>query len=165
MDSSKRLHHHIVLAIALAVVWLALSGHFGSLLLWLGAASVAFSVWMASRMSAFDEELHPAQFETLPTIMYIGWLTREVMLSALDVSKRVLDPGLPISPVAIKVPLTQRTELGRVVYANSITLTPGTVSIDLSEHSVTVHALSQEGADSLAAGEMDRRVSTLERGH
>ena len=86
------------------------------------------------------------------------------MISAVDVSKRVLDPKLPISPRAITLPLSQRTDIGRVTYANSITLTPGTVSIDLGEDFVRVHALTSEGAQALIEGEMDRRVTALERG-
>jgi len=51
-----------------------------------------------------------------------------------------------------------------VIYANSITLTPGTVTLDLEEGHVTVHALTREGAQALASGEMDGRVTALEEG-
>ena len=112
----------------------------------------------------FDEEVHPAHFHLVPCLKYWLWLTREVVISAVDVSKRVLDPKLPISPRAITLPLSQRTDIGRVTYANSITLTPGTVSIDLGEDFVRVHALTSEGAQALIEGEMDRRVTALERG-
>jgi len=121
-------------------------------------------VWIAARMELIDPEVNPAQFHLLPSLLYLGWLAREVVLSAIDVSKRVLDPRLPISPRAITLPLSQRTELGRTVYANSITLTPGTVSIDLGEDFVRVHALTEAGAQALIDGDMDRRVAALERG-
>jgi multicomponent Na+:H+ antiporter subunit E len=64
----------------------------------------------------------------------------------------------------VTLPVSQRTEIGRALYANSITLTPGTVSIDLGEDYVSVHALTEEGAQALIEGEMDRRVAALERG-
>jgi multicomponent Na+:H+ antiporter subunit E len=164
MQRTRYVHHYIVLTVSLAVLWLALSGHYTGLLLCLGALSVLLCVWLASRMEVFDEEVHLAQFHALPSLKYAVWLTREVVLSAVDVSRCVLDPTLPISPRAITLPLSQRTELGRAVYANSITLTPGTVSIDLGEDFVMVHALSKAGADALVEGEMDRRVAALERG-
>lgn len=164
MLTSNSVHHYIVLTIALAVLWLALSGHFTPLLMSIGLVCVFFCVWISARMGVFDAEVHPAQFHVLPCLLYVVWLAREVVLSAVDVSKRVLDPQLPISPRAVTLPLSQRTELGRAVYANSITLTPGTVSIDLGEDFVRVHALTEDGAAALIQGEMDRRVAALERG-
>jgi len=164
MNARHRIHHSLVLAAVLALLWIALSGHYTPLLLSLGAASVGLCVWLAARMGVFDEEVHPGQFHLLPCLGYAGWLAREVVLSAVDVSRRVLDPELPIDPVVVRLPLAQRTDAGRAIYANSITLTPGTVSIDLSDDTVEVHALTSAGAEALAGGEMNRRVAALERG-
>lgn len=164
MDANNSVHQGLVLTGTLAVLWLALSGHYTPLLLFLGAASVALCVWVAARMSILDEEIHPAQFRLLPCLKYAGWLTREVWVSALDVARRVLTPSLPISPQVVSLPLAQRTDAGRAVYANSITLTPGTVSIDLGQDFVQVHALTREGAEALRAGDMNQRVAALERG-
>ena len=155
-------HHYIVLTVSLAAVWLGLSGHYTGLLLFLGVLCVALCVWIAARMELIDAEVNPAQFHLLPSLLYLGWLAREVVLSAIDVSKRVLDPRLPISPRAITLPLSQRTELGRTVYANSITLTPGTVSIDLPGGELLVHALHADAAAGVEAGDMDRRCRALE---
>ena len=164
MQPTRYTHQYTLLTASLIGVWLGLSGHFTALLLVLGLLSVALCVWIAARMEVVDAEVHPAQFHLLPCVMYVGWLTREVVLSAVDVAKRVLDPQLPISPLAVTLPLSQRTEMGRTIYANSITLTPGTVSIDLGEDFVTVHALTEAGARALVEGEMNRRVAALERG-
>jgi multicomponent Na+:H+ antiporter subunit E len=164
MEARYSVHHGLVLAGTLAVLWLALSGHYTGLLLCLGFASVVLCVWIAARMGILDEETHPAQFHLLPCLLYGAWLTREIWVSALDVARRVLDPSLPISPRVVSLPLAQRTDAGRVVYANSITLTPGTVSIDLGKDFVQVHALTEEGAQALAGGEMNDRVAALERG-
>ena len=84
------------------------------------------------------------------------------MLANIDVSRRILDPKLPIRPNFIRVKASQQGDLGRVIYANSITLTPGTVSVDMEADEITVHALSYEGAAEDMSGEMDRRVSALE---
>ncbi len=164
MRPTQSVHHHIVLCVALTALWLGLSGHFSGLLLTFGVLCVAFCVWLAVRMAVFDAEVHPAHFHLVPCLKYWLWLTREVVISAIDVSKRILDPQMPISPRAITLPLTQRTDMGRVTYANSITLTPGTVSIDLGDDYVRVHALTSEGAEALLEGDMDRRVTALERG-
>lgn len=164
MDARYSVHHGLVLAGGLAVLWLVLSGHYTGLLLGLGAASVALCVWIAARMGILDEEVHPARFHLLPCLLYGLWLTREIWVSALDVARRVLDPALPISPRVVSLPLAQKTDAGRAVYANSITLTPGTVSIDLGKDFVQVHALTEQGADALQAGEMNNRVAALERG-
>ena len=79
-------------------------------------------------------------------------------------SVQVLDPKLPISPRMVVFHGSQKTDLGRVIYGNSITLTPGTVSLDVREERIFVHALTEVSARSLLDGEMDRRVSALERG-
>lgn len=164
MKPRDSIHKTIVLAATLAGLWLVLSGHYNPLMLTLGAASVAICVWLAQRMEVFDEEVHPAHFHLLPLLRYWVWLLHQIVLSALDVARRVLDPALPIDPVVVTVPLAQRTDIGRTTYANSITLTPGTVCMDLNEHTARVHALSEEGAIALREGEMNRRVAAMERG-
>jgi len=78
------------------------------------------------------------------------------------VTRRVLHPKLPISPTLERISVSQRTDLGRVIYANSITLTPGTISIELDEDTVLVHAISAAGMADLKGAEMSRRVCALE---
>ncbi len=78
------------------------------------------------------------------------------------VARQVLRPSLPISPTLIKVAARQRTELCQVIFANSITLTPGTISIDIAEGMITVHALTAAAAADVEAGEMNRRVAVIE---
>ena len=154
--------HAISLTLVLIGLWLALSGMFKTLLLALGLGSCLFVVYIASRMDVVDHEGQPIHLHPIRLVRYLGWLAVEIVKSNLDVARRILDPSLPIEPTLVRVPCSQRTDIGRVIYANSITLTPGTVSIDLDDRFVTVHALTVEGAESLAAGEMDARVSALE---
>ncbi|MDP1718034.1 MAG: Na+/H+ antiporter subunit E, partial [Burkholderiales bacterium] len=85
-----------------------------------------------------------------------------IVKSAWDVSKIILNPRLPISPTLIRVKTTQKTAVGVVTYANSITLTPGTISVDVKQGEILVHALTCEGAAGLQSGEMDRRVTRFE---
>ena len=87
---------------------------------------------------------------------------KEIVLSNLAVARVILDPKLPIHPRILRVPAGQRSDLGQVIYANSITLTPGTVTLDVRDGHMLVHALTTESAKGLLTGEMDRRVAQLE---
>ena len=141
--------------------WLLLSGHYGRLLLSLGFASTLGAVAIALRMEIVDRETYPIPLN-LKALLYWPWLAREVIKANLDVARRILSPSLPISPTVITVKTSQRTDLGRVTFANSITLTPGTVSIDLQGDTIEVHALTEQAAQGLQKGEMDRRVTEME---
>jgi len=164
MKPPTRIHKTVVLSVTLAALWLVLSGHYNALMLALGAGSVALCVWLAQRMGVFDEEVHPAHFQLLALLSYWAWLLGQIVRSALDVARRVLDPSLPIDPVVVTLPVAQSTEMGRTTYANSITLTPGTVCLDVYEDTLRVHALTGEAASALRKGEMNRRVAALEQG-
>ncbi len=142
-------------------LWLLLSGHFEPLLLGLGAVSVIAVVAIAHRMDVVDHEGHPLHLGWR-ALAYWPWLGWEIVKSNLAVAKIILTPSLPISPTMIRVDATQKTELGHVIFANSITLTPGTVAVDLDDTSIGVHALTADGAHALAGGEMDRRVTAME---
>jgi multicomponent Na+:H+ antiporter subunit E len=153
---------HFSLFIALSAFWLLLSGYFTPFLMTAGAASALAIVWFTDRrMKVLDLEGHPAHL-SIRALTYWPWLLWEIAKSGWDVTKRILDPRLPISPQLIRVPTTQKTDVGRVIYANSITLTPGTISLELDDNGILVHALSREGADGLASGDMDRRSTAFE---
>ena len=143
--------------------WLLFSGHYSNLLLSLGVASAILTVAIAVRMEIVDRETYPMPAPLhLRAWMYWRWLAREVVKANLDVARLILSPSLPISPNVFTIKTSQRTDLGRVTFANSITLTPGTVSIDLQGDTIEIHALTQEAAKTLQTGEMDRRVTDME---
>lgn len=153
---------HVSLAVVLTAFWLLLSGYFTPFLLSLGAGSVLAVVWFTDRrMKVLDLEGHPVHLSTR-AITYWPWLVWEIAKSGWDVTKRILHPSLPISPQIIRIPTSQVTDVGRVIYANSITLTPGTVTLELSDAGLLVHALTQENAEGLLTGEMDRRATAFE---
>ena len=152
------------LGLTLFVMWTLLSGHYtvdSSLILFLGLASCAFVVAIALRMKIADREGHPIHL-LVPSLRYIPWLLWAIVKSNIDVTRCILNPGLPISPTLVKVKAGQQSELGQAIFANSITLTPGTVSLDVAEGEILVHALTRESAAEVADGEMDRRVALLE---
>lgn len=152
--------HSVVLFAALAAVWLLLSGHYNPLMLAFGALSCAFVLFLARRLGLVDREgmpLHVAQH--LPG--YWLWLLGEVVKANIDVARRIVDPKLPVSPRMFEVKTRQRTDLLRALYANSITLTPGTIAVDVRDDTILVHALTAEGQAALETGEMDARLAAL----
>ena len=145
----------------LLLFWLALSGHYTAWLIGAGVFSAALCVYVAVRVNVADREGHPV--ELLPgTVTYWPWLIVEIVKSAWSVTKVILDPRLPISPTMTEVTASQRTPSGIATYGNSITLTPGTITVGVSGHKLTVHALLESGARDLEGGDMDRHVTQFE---
>ncbi len=155
----------IVLSASLFVFWFLLSGETKTLLLFFGVVSVAVSVAFAWRLDVVDSESFPVG-KAVGGITYWPWLMVEIVKSAIDVAKVIVNPKLPISPSLIRVPSHQKTPVGITTFANSITLTPGTISAVVLEnrHEILVHALTDDGVEGLEDGEMDRRVSDFEGG-
>ncbi|MCZ6483090.1 MAG: Na+/H+ antiporter subunit E [Alphaproteobacteria bacterium] len=97
-------------------------------------------------------------------IGYLAWLAKEIILANLAVAKIILSPSLPLSPLLFRVKTSQKTDVGRVMYANSITLTPGTISLEVEDDDIIVHAIAGDLASDMAKGGMDRRVTAVEGG-
>jgi multicomponent Na+:H+ antiporter subunit E len=151
------LKHAASLTLTLFILWLLLSGHYNVLLISLGLLSSLLTVVLALRMDVIDHESHPLHLRRqLPR--YWVFLSREVILANLDVARRILTPGKSFSPQLRQLPLPQKTALGQVIYANSITLTPGTVTVQLGTDSIRIHALSREAADDLQTGRMAQAI-------
>ena len=151
------------LAALLAGFWLALSGHYTPLLLALGAGSVGLVVWLVHRMGIVDHEsvpLRPAP--RLPR--YFWWLAGEILRSSVSVTRQVWSPRRALRPAIGVVPTPGLPELSQVIYANSITLTPGTLSLRVDDDGIEVHSLDPAGLRQLRAGGMRDRVRKLEAG-
>ncbi len=161
LGGGRILLHALSLSLVLFCLWLLLSGFFVTLLISLGVVSVAFVVWIAHRMDVIDHEGHPIHL-TLRALFYWPWLIVQIVKANIDVARAIVRRRMPINPSVIEVKATQETELGQVIYANSITLTPGTVTIDIDKDIMIVHALTRNAAEDLESGDMDRRVTALE---
>ena len=153
----------LILAVFLAVFWYALSGHTEPLILGFAVVSIAIVLVVAGRMGVADREGFPFQI-TFRAIGYMVWLGIQILMSSLAVARLILDPKLPINPRMIELPSIQDSDLGRAIYANSITATPGTVTVNVWEDRMVVHALTEEAARDLATGEMDRRAKIVAGG-
>ena len=151
----------VSLSCFLFAFWLALSGHYTPMLIAVGAASAILCALVAARVGVIGVEGHPLQL-LRGAVTYWPWLVREIAKSAWAVTKIILNPRLPISPTMTVVTASQQTTPAIATYANSITLTPGTITVGVSGNRLTVHALVKEGADDLEAGGMDARVTRFE---
>ena len=153
----------IVLVIALTALWLLLSGYFDKpLLLIFGAGSVAFAAWLAHRAHVLDSEGIPGA--VFPGILgYMFWLSIEVGKANLIVARHALAVEPKLSPKLFLVPNPPRTSVGKVIFGNSITLTPGTVTVDLREDEILVHGLTEELSDEDGIRAMGDRVAKIER--
>ncbi|SDK19663.1 Na+/H+ antiporter subunit E [Microbulbifer yueqingensis] len=151
----------IALFLILSFIWLANSGHYTALLLGFGFISVLFVIAIARRMGLVDHESQPVGL--LPRLPgYYWWLFRKIVQSNLTVVAGVWRGRAGISPTSARIPLRLKTDMGKVLYANSITLTPGTVAVDIENDEILVHSLTSEGLDELRRGEMEKQVRALE---
>ena len=157
---------NLTLFVVLVAAWLLMSGHYTPLLIGLGVASCALATWLADRIGGTDEEGLPLHMMArLPG--YLVWLIKEIVMSNIATGRLILAGRA--RPVMFTTPATQASAGGVVTYANSITLTPGTVTIEVGDgdsdsRQFLVHALDRSFAADVESGEMDRRVTALEGG-
>jgi multicomponent Na+:H+ antiporter subunit E len=117
---------------------------------------------MAHRMGFFR---HQALVTLLPRLPgYWWWLLREIVMSSIAVTKLIVNPSLPITPTVVKLKAETQSSVGLVIFGNSITLSPGTVTLDVHEGQLLVHCLTSESARELLDGEANRRAAQLESG-
>lgn len=159
-SASQTITRMLVLLIPLAAAWLLWSGIYKPLLLGLGVFSCLLTIYIKHRMDYFATDLFALRFGRR-LLGYWLWLAKEVVKSSLDVARIVLSPSLPISPQIVKIKASCQDPVDQAILANSITLTPGTLALDVHNGEIIVHALTQAGADELKNGEMDRRVAAL----
>jgi multicomponent Na+:H+ antiporter subunit E len=152
---------NVSLAAFLFAFWIILSGHYTPVLVVAGLASSVFCAVVGRRMLVVDHEGHPLQL-LKGAVTYYPWLVREIVESAWAVTLIILDPRLPISPTMTRLRASQRSTAGIATYGNSITLTPGTLTVGLEGNELVVHALTSKGALDLESGRMDRRVCRFE---
>ena len=114
-------------------------------------------------MDVLDHESHPIKLAPKDLFAYWPWLIKEIILSGLNLSKIILNPKLPISPSVELIPSSQSTDLGKSTFANSITLTPGTIAIEIKKDSVLVHSIEKKLISDLKSGDMDIKVTNFER--
>jgi multicomponent Na+:H+ antiporter subunit E len=153
----------VVLTFVLAATWLLWSGHWHEpFLLGMGVISCALVLACCWALRILDHETVPIHWGLRPFVQYAPWLTKEIVISNIDVLKRLVQHPIPIRPRMLNVPVGHLSELGRTVLANSITLTPGTVSVEMNSDYIRVHSLAFGGEAAEMTREMERRIARLE---
>lgn len=144
-------------------LWLLLSGVYKPLTIGLGVLSAVIVIFVTKRMDSIDGDRLTIDLKPVAFLKYIIWLLVEIAKANWTVAKVILTPSLPIRQHLFTVPYSQKTDLGQVIFANSITLTPGTVSVETEPGHFLVHALVYTPDTMEELGEMDRQVSAIEQ--
>lgn len=150
----------LILAVVLAAVWLLWSGLFKPLLVGLGALSSVLTLWILHRMGAFRDETFT--FPVGPRMIgFWAWLAKEIVISSIQVMRITLSPTIRVSPRVVELDVGDLRPVDQVLLGNAITLTPGTLTLDVHNNRLLVHAVNEQVAANLEAGEMQRRVVAL----
>jgi len=152
----------IWLALLLAIFWVINSGHFDALLLSLGVISIVLVILLNNLMNKVSGDTQPPVILSWKLPFYVVWLIKEIVKSNIEVIRCIWQRNPAIEPSVIYVKATQESELFKVLYANSITMTPGTVTMEVEGDTFTIHALTRSSREGVESGEMDTKVRSLE---
>lgn len=155
----------LALLLFLLLFWLALSGHYTGLLLSLGLASCVWVTLIARRMDVIDHAGRPIQKWSLRILtkhfIYLIWLGKEIVLSSIAVGRMILTNGGRVNPEVINLSVEGMDDMEKVIYANSITLTPGTLTVDVEGDWLKVHTVRGDLLEPLKRGDMADRVRRI----
>ncbi len=152
----------VITTLVLFAIWLLMSGLFKPLLISLGAASVIVVVLVGKRMDAVDGDRVELNLRPIAFLRYLVWLLVEIFRANWTVTKIILSAEMPIRQHLFSVPSSQTTEVGQVIFANSITLTPGTITVETEGNNFLVHAVAFDSTTCEELADMDQRVSVTE---
>ncbi|MFC1575948.1 Na+/H+ antiporter subunit E [Gemmatimonadota bacterium] len=158
-----RSSRYIVLFLSLFGFWFLLSGYLEPLILAFGAGSAGLVTYVCWRMDRQDRYTFPFLFNWR-AILYMAWLVREIFRANVNVARIILDPKLPISPIVVPFRARMRSDLCRFIYANSITLTPGTITTWTQGEVLRIHALTWREVDGREEDDMAKRICAMESG-
>jgi len=157
---SRNIFKPLVLMLVLMVAWLLWSGIYTPLLLALGSGSCILALYFAYRIHYFDPEVF--SLHVIPRLpRYWGWLFVEIVKSSFTVARIILQRHMPISPTVVEFEAGSTDPVSQVMLGNSITLTPGAVTLDVHAGKLLVHCLTKEGAEELLSGEFNKRATAL----
>ncbi len=150
----------VYLFASLNVIWFVCSGHSSIFFMVLGILSSLVAIMVARRMGLLKGAKVPLYLHRrfLP---YSLWLVKEISTSSLRVTRLIWTRKVHLDSIMKTIPMTQVTDRGRVAYASSITMTPGTLCVNVTKNEVQVHALERAAMLSLAEGNMDRKVKKI----
>lgn len=121
------------------LLWVLLTGSLQGQELLAGVLAVGMTTAVAGRHLAILGGVRMTPSAPLWLVTYLGYFFAALVRANLDVARRVLSPSLPIRPAVVEVGTALESRLGRLLLANSITLTPGTLSVDVRDNRILVH--------------------------
>jgi multicomponent Na+:H+ antiporter subunit E len=154
---------YIITFVILFLNWLIWSGHFDAWHLSLGVISCSLVTYISHDLLFRREKFQKKDIrEVVRFVKYIPWLLYQIILANVHVAKVALNPMMPIQPSLITFRVRLKKGISLLTFGNSITLTPGTITVDIrgGEYYV-VHALDRKVADDLLTGEMEDRVAHI----
>jgi multicomponent Na+:H+ antiporter subunit E len=157
----------LVQGVILMGIWLLMSGHYDLFHISLGLLSVVVVLLMNARINSIQfftrdvpewERVQPGR-----VLAYVPWLFWQIVLASLQVAYVVLHPRMPIKPTILRFQAELPNAGARVILGNSITLTPGTVTLEILNEEFVVHALTEDSSAGLVDGTMPTKVALLFR--
>lgn len=142
---------------AFFVIWLFVSGQTQLYYVVLGLICSAAVALVDMRRSAAPRHVFP----WIRFMWYLPWLTWRVILSACHVSRLILSPSLPIDPQLIRYPTRLRDHAALTLLGNSITLTPGTVTVEITPRELVVHAIDGPSSTDLTSKALEDHVARV----
>lgn len=146
------------LLVALALFWFGLSGETSPFFIGLAVITIVLTLMLSARLKVIDRNASPYH-RALQMFFYVCWLMVEIVKANIAVIAKVVGPSHAIDPAVVRLRTRAKSDLGKALFANSITLTPGTVTMDVEGDKVLVHALVRENASVASFEPMDRRAA------
>ena len=153
----------LLLTVLLILAWLLWSGLYKPLLLILGAVSCALTVYITKRMGYFEADVFAFRYD-FRLLGFWMWLGREIIRSSLEVTRTVLSQPLRLNQGVLEIDAEDLEPVDQALLGNCITLTPGTLTLDVTEGRLLVHVLNNETAQRRTIHEMKKRIIELRRG-
>lgn len=148
----------IISFLSLIIVWIGLMG------VSYEPRMIIFMILVPTLVYVFGWKLNllpEKNYFKISSALYFFWLLKEIFMSSISVVKIACHKNLRIQPILEPIQSIQKSDMALVVYANSITLTPGTVTLSMENNNLLVHALDISFMHDLQEGEMDNRVSKV----
>lgn len=160
-ETRSRFQNFFGTFLLLFALWILLSGRFDTFHLTLGVMCSLLIAWISYDLLFANIRVGDYLLVVRRFLAYIPWLIYQIVMSNIHVAALALNPKLPIDPQIIRFTVKLETDISWVTLANSITLTPGTITMDIMNGEFYVHALSKKVAEDLDTGEMEDRVAHI----
>lgn len=152
----------LITAIAMFSFWILLSGEFTFILITSGIVASLIVAYLSHDIFIGKPDIKVETRRVFKFIKYLPWLLWKVILANFEIAYLVLHPKMLVDPQIVRFKTDLKTDLGIVTLANSITLTPGTITVEANKEEFVIHAIWQKSAEGIIDGEMQRKVKEIE---